>query len=96
MKISIIIPTYNSGATILDTLESIEKQTYKNLEVIIIDGLSKDNNSKIDVVYISILAKEIEKISELAKTKFPSKKIYFFDAESISYELPNEVKKEKE
>ncbi len=54
------------------------------------------NNSKIDVVYISILAKEIEKISELAKTKFPSKKIYFFDAESISYELPNEVKKEKE
>ena len=47
------------------------------------------NNSNIDAVYISILPKEIEKLSELAKTKFPSKEIYFFDAESISYELPD-------
>jgi len=51
MKISIIIPTYNSGATILDTLESIEKQTYKNIEVIIIDGLSKDNTLNIAKKY---------------------------------------------
>lgn len=50
------------------------------------------NNSNIDTVFISILAKEIEKISELAKSKFPSKEIYFFDADSISYELPDEEK----
>lgn len=47
------------------------------------------NNSHIDAVYISIMAKEIEKISELAKAKFPSKEVYFFDAESVSYELPD-------
>jgi len=53
------------------------------------------NNSKIDRVYISILAREIEKVAELAKVKFPSKEVFFFDAESISYELPVELKKEE-
>jgi len=51
MKISIIIPTFNSEKTLKDTLESIEKQTYKNLEVIIIDGLSKDNTLNIAKKY---------------------------------------------
>lgn len=42
MKISIITVTYNSAATILDTLRSVEQQTYPHIEHIVIDGASKD------------------------------------------------------
>ena len=36
--VSIIIPTYNSEKTIIKTLRSILKQTYKNYEIIIVDN----------------------------------------------------------
>lgn len=47
MKISIITATFNSAATIRDTLNSIAEQTYSNIEHIIVDGLSKDNTLEI-------------------------------------------------
>ena len=47
MKVSIITATYNSANTIIDTLRSLENQTYKNIEYIIIDGASKDNTSDV-------------------------------------------------
>jgi len=43
MKISIITATYNSGATVRDTLDSILRQDYADYEVIIKDGMSSDN-----------------------------------------------------
>ena len=43
MKISIVTATYNSGATVRDTLESVLRQNYKNYELIIKDGGSTDN-----------------------------------------------------
>lgn len=43
MKISIVTATFNSGATVRDTLESVLRQNYKNYELIIKDGGSKDN-----------------------------------------------------
>lgn len=43
MKVSIITATYNSAATIKDTVLSVNKQTYHNVEHIVIDGVSKDN-----------------------------------------------------
>lgn len=43
MKISIITATYNSEKTIIDTIKSLDSQTYDNIEYIIIDGKSKDN-----------------------------------------------------
>jgi glycosyltransferase len=45
--ISIIIATNNSEKTIKDTLGSIEKQIFKNYEVIVIDKKSTDNTIKI-------------------------------------------------
>lgn len=45
--VSIIIPMYNSEKFIVDTLESIKKQTYSNFEAIIIDDLSTDNSAKL-------------------------------------------------
>lgn len=43
MKISIITATYNSAATVRDTLNCIASQQYENIEHIVVDGLSKDN-----------------------------------------------------
>lgn len=46
-KISIIIPSYNKGKYIEETLTSTISQGYPNLEVIIQDGGSTDNTLKI-------------------------------------------------
>jgi glycosyltransferase involved in cell wall biosynthesis len=47
MKISIITATYNSAATVRDTLACIASQQYPNIEHLIVDGLSKDNTLEI-------------------------------------------------
>lgn len=47
MKISIITATFNSGATIRDTLESVLAQTHTDIEHIIKDGGSRDNTLQI-------------------------------------------------
>jgi teichuronic acid biosynthesis glycosyltransferase TuaG len=45
--ISIIIPTYNSKKFIKETLQSIENQTYKNYEIILVDDCSTDGTFKL-------------------------------------------------
>jgi len=47
MKVSVITATYNSEATIRDTLKSVQDQSYSNIEHIIVDGLSKDKTLEI-------------------------------------------------
>jgi glycosyltransferase involved in cell wall biosynthesis len=42
MKVSIITATYNSAATVRDTLVSVQSQTYQDIEHLVIDGCSKD------------------------------------------------------
>jgi glycosyltransferase len=42
MKVSIITVCYNSQETIEDTLLSIQKQDYKDIEYIVVDGASSD------------------------------------------------------
>ena len=44
--ISVIIITYNSEKTILKTLESIRRQTYDYIEIIVSDDCSSDNTIK--------------------------------------------------
>lgn len=58
MKVSIITATYNSSNYIRDCIESINNQSYKNIEHIIIDGKSKDNTLNI----INTLPNRITKI----------------------------------
>ena len=47
MKITIIIPSYNSSKYIEETLHSIFSQDYSDLEVILVDGKSSDDTISI-------------------------------------------------
>lgn len=47
MKISVITATYNSGATLADTLRSVASQSYPQIEHIVIDGASTDNTLQV-------------------------------------------------
>ena len=47
MKVTIITVTYNSAATLQDTLESVKRQDYPNIEHILVDGASKDGTVSI-------------------------------------------------
>ena len=49
--ISIIIPIYNTAKYLPNCLDSIVNQTYKNLEIILIDDGSTDNSYKIAAEY---------------------------------------------
>lgn len=46
-KISLITVSYNSAATIEQTLQSVAMQDYDNFEYIVVDGNSKDNTVEI-------------------------------------------------
>lgn len=45
--ISVIIPIYNSQQYIYDCIKSIQKQTYSNIEILMIDDGSEDNSENI-------------------------------------------------
>jgi len=47
-RISIVTPSFNQGAFIQQTIESVLGQNYTNLEYIVIDGDSKDNS--VDII----------------------------------------------
>ena len=45
--VSVVIPTYDSEKTLAKCLESIRNQTYKNVEIIIVDNFSTDKTTEI-------------------------------------------------
>jgi glycosyltransferase involved in cell wall biosynthesis len=59
LKISIITVTYNSAATIGQTILSVINQTYPDIEYIIVDGKSTDNTLQIVEKYKGRIAKVI-------------------------------------
>lgn len=62
--ISIIIPTLNNAHTIKSTIQSVIEQSYKNIEIIIIDGGSDDGTTDIIKEYqatIKFLSSEKDK-----------------------------------
>ena len=59
MKVSIITITYNSAATVEDTLRSVVNQDYPHIEYLIIDGKSKDNTLQIVEKYKDKIAKVV-------------------------------------
>lgn len=57
-KISVIVPCYNAANTIKMSLESLENQTFKDFEVIIIDDGSEDET--LDIIRIYKKRKKME------------------------------------
>ncbi len=53
--VSIIIPTRNSEEFIKKCLDSIGKQTYKNIEVLVIDNKSSDKTKTLSSVYTDLV-----------------------------------------
>lgn len=47
IDISVVIPTYNSGDFILETLNSVKAQEGVNLELIVVDDLGQDNTREV-------------------------------------------------
>lgn len=63
-KITIITATYNASSSISNTIESILKQTYKNVEYIIVDGKSTDNTIDIIKKYEPLFLGRLKWLSE--------------------------------
>ena len=57
MKISLITVTYNSEKYLSQCIESVQRQTYKNIEHIIVDGKSTDRTVSIIKNYESSISK---------------------------------------
>lgn len=60
-KVSVIIPTHNRSDRMIRAVDSVRKQTYKNLEIVIVNDASVDDTEevvrKIDderIVYLKI------------------------------------------
>ena len=51
--VSIIMPSYNTGDFISETIESVLAQTYENWELIIVDDCSTDNTDEVVEKYLT-------------------------------------------
>jgi glycosyltransferase involved in cell wall biosynthesis len=64
VKISIITATYNSAQTLGQTIESVIRQTYPDIEYIVVDGASTDGTQQIVQRYESQLRGKMKWLSE--------------------------------
>lgn len=93
--VSVIMPVYNTGSFLVDAIESILNQTYKNFEFIIINDASTDNSLKIIKKYAEIdkrikiinnkkrlgLAKSLNKGIKISKGEFIAR----MDSDDVSF-----------
>ena len=89
---SIIIPTYNREAFILETLQSFVNQEYENFEIIVVDDGGTDNTkevvSTLDDHRIKYYWKENEERAiarNFGANKATGKYLNFFDSDDIAY-----------
>ncbi len=88
--VSIIIPVYNAEAFLAETIESTLKQTYQNIEIIIVDDGSKDSSYEVAKQYESdqtTVVKQVNKGASAARnhgiTLAKGEFIQFLDADDF-------------
>ena len=85
--VSIIIPTLNEEKNISKIIKDLQNQTYRNLEIIVVDGKSTDKTyqllSKINNVKRLQTNPNNALQRNLAVAKAKGKFIYFFDADIV-------------
>lgn len=71
--VSIIVPVYNAGEYIEETIRMVEEQTYDNWELLLVDDCSEDNSRQIIKDYLAKrkrkAGQEIEKNGEEEKKR---------------------------
>ncbi|MGG5371371.1 glycosyltransferase [Enterococcus sp. AZ196] len=91
--VSIVIPVYNVELYLKEALDSIINQSYKNLEIIIVNDGSTDNSKKIIDDYVHYIPNKIISVTKknqgLSSARntglkyVKGKYIYFFDSDDI-------------
>lgn len=61
--LSVIVPFYNMGSLILETIQSIKKSTYHNIEIIVVNDGSDNEESKTILETISLTMSDISIIN---------------------------------
>lgn len=96
--VTVVIPTRNSAEFLENCLKSIKNQTYRNIEIVIVDGKSTDTTLKIAKKYTKKIYTYIPKVKKGAydascKRNYGAKKgkgiyVYWLDADM---ELPKKI-----
>lgn len=84
--VSIIVPTKNEEANIDNLLKSIKSQTYKKIEIIVVDNNSDDNTRKIASKYTSkiyLKSPERSRQRNFGAQKAKGKYLLFLDADMV-------------
>lgn len=88
-KISVIMPVYNAEKYLTASLTSLQKQTYKNLEIIVVNDASTDASEKIiqsysNVIYISCSSNQgAAHARNLALDRATGEFVGFLDADDV-------------
>lgn len=71
--ISIIIPSYNRAKNLYDCLASVEKQTYQDFEVVLVDDGSKEDMSAVHAEFAKRLGNRLQIIKQANQGSNPSR-----------------------
>ena len=97
--ISVIIPAYNEEKYIEETLKSLQDQTFKNFETIVMCNGCTDNTAKIAKKYtdkVYEIEKNISKARNLGAEKAKNQILIFLDADTLlSKKVLEEISKIK-
>ena len=87
MKVSVIIPAYNEEKYIGKTIESVSKQTHKDVEIIVVCNGCTDNTSelcnKYDVKILNLNERNVSKARNEGTKIASGKFLIFLDADTI-------------
>jgi len=103
--ISIIIPTLNEERYITKILDCLKNQTFKDIEVIVVDGHSDDHTKLIAKQYkfVKVVNSRVRNVSyqrDLGVTRASSRRLLFLDADGyikpgFLEKARNEIKRKK-